>query len=407
MPTLEEYRTRLAKKGKYNGQVRKREADKITESTWYNDEATRRCYLFDYYHDPQPLKFNDLQPDESLQVPIDLKYIVYSSQTYAKDAITYHIQLKPSQEGDMSIVPYYEKYFATQYDAIFPCGLYILIPDDNDVYNKWLIVGTANVNDPQFPTYEILRCDKVLQWVYNNEKYQMCGVLRSQNSYNSGIWIKYDIEKVEDQQKFILPLTRKTEHLFYNLRMIIDNKVLSEPRAWKITKVNRLAANGLTQITLAQDRFDEHKDFIELDENGNVIGMWADYYSEGQLTPVDYEPPKQIYNLHMEMYYAGTKPEIKVNGSFKKIYIKFFENEQEMPYGFGVWSYAIKDGGIITPIDPSEYLIQSTEGLTNQQIKLKFIGDASNIGKVLVVTNTASIYGTEVSASVELEIKSL
>lgn len=407
MPTLEKYRERLSQKGRYNGQVRKRNADAIVEATWYNDKATRRCYLFDYYHDPQPLKLNDLQPDESIQVPIDLKYIVYSSQTYAKDAITYHIQFKPSQEGDYTLVPSYEKYFKDMYDATFPCGLYILIPDDKDKYNKWLIVGTANVNDPQFPTYEILRCDKVLQWIYDNKKYQMCGVLRSQNSYNSGIWIKYDIEKVEDQQKFILPLTRQTEHLFYNLRMIIDNKVITEPRAWKITKVNRLAANGLTQVTLAQDRFDEHKDYIELDDDGNVIGMWADYYQEGQLTPVDYEPPKQIYNLTMVMSYAGTKPEIKVNGSFKKINLKFYENETEMPYGAGVWSYAIKDDGIITPIDPNEYLIQSTEGLTNQQIKLKFIGDASNIGKVLIVTNTTSIYGTTVSASVELEIKSL
>lgn len=189
--------------------------------------------------------------------------------------------------------------------------------------------------------------------------------------------------------------------------MIIDNKVLTEPRAWKITKVNRLTANGLTQVTLAQDRFDEHKDYIELDDDGNVIGMWADYFKEGQLTPVDYEPPKQIYNLTMVMSYAGTKPEIKVNGSFKKINLKFYENETEMPYGAGVWTYAIKDDGVITPIDPTDYLIQSTEGLTNQQIKLKFIGDASNIGKVLIVTNTTSIYGTVVSASVELEIKSL
>lgn len=201
---------------------------------------------------------------------------------------------------------------------------------------------------------------------------------------------------------------RETENLFYNLRMIIDNKVLTEPRTWKITKVNRLAANGLTHITLAQDRYDEHKDYIELDENGEVIGMWADYFTEGQLTPEDYEPEEDIKNLHMEMSYSGTKPEIKINGSYKKLTVKFYENDEERPYSAGVWSYELKDGDIITPIvDTSEYLDISTDNCTAQQIKLKFIGDASNISKILIVTNTASIYGTIVTSSVSLSIKSL
>lgn len=182
MPTLEKYKERMKRDGEYNGQARKTHADQIVEATWYNDLATRRCYLFDFRHDPQPFKLNDLTPDDSMQVPVDLKYIVYSSQTYAKDAITYHVQFKPSEDGDSSVVPYYDYVFGRRYDASFPCGLYVLIPDNHGKYNKWLIVDTANYNDPQFATYEILRCDKVFQWIYNNKKYQMAGVLRSQNS---------------------------------------------------------------------------------------------------------------------------------------------------------------------------------------------------------------------------------
>lgn len=408
MPTLEKYRERLSEYGKNNGQARKNHADQIVESTWYNDLATRTCYLFDFMHDPQPDKLNDLTPDDSMQIPVDVKYLVYSSQTYAKDAITYHIQFKPSEDGKDSIVPYYEALFKERYDATFPCGLYILIPDNHGVYNKWLVVDTANYNDPQFSTYEVLRCDKIFQWVYQNKKYQMPGVLRSQNSYNSGIWIKYNIEKVEDQSVFILPLTRKTECLYYNMRMIIDNKVLTEPRTWKITKVNRLDANGLTKITLAQDRFDSHKDYIELDDNGNVIGMWADYFTEGQLLPEPYEDIEEPVELHSEVTYAGVAPELKVKGSYKKLTVKFYQNGEEMPFASSSWSFAIKDGDIITPLpDYSEYLVVSTEGLTNQQIKIKFIGDASNIGKVIIVTNTASVYGTVVESSTELDIKSL
>ena len=408
MPSLDKYIERMSVDGEYNGQARKTIADQITEATWYNDLATKRCYLFDYYHDPEPLKMNDLTPDETIQVPVDVKYLVYSSQTYAKDNITYHIQFKPSEDGKTELVPYYEELFQNRYDAYFPTGLYILIPDNHDVYNKWLIVDTANYNDPQFATYEVLRCDKIFQWVYRNVKYQMCGVLRSQNSYNSGIWIKYNIEKVEDQQMFLLPLTRETEKLYYNQRMIIDNKVLTEPRTWHITKVNRLDSNGLTKITLAQDRFDSHKDFIELDDNGNVIGMWADYYAENQLEPEPYEEKEEPMELHSEILYAGVAPEVKINGSYKKLTAKFYQNGEEMPFASSTWTFAIRDNGVVTPLpDYSEYLVVSTEGLTNQQIKIKFIGDASNIGKVIIVTNTASIYGDIVESSVELDIKSL
>lgn len=203
---------------------------------------------------------------------------------------------------------------------------------------------------------------------------------------------------------FLLPLMRETEPLFYNLRMIIDNKVLTEPRAWHITKVNRLDANGITKITLGQDRFDQHKDYIELDDNGNIIGMWADYFEEGQLEPT--EPEDEPTNLHSEITYSGTKPEIKVNGSHKKFTVNFYDGETPMPLLTGTWSYSIRDGEIITPIsDPSTLL--DVVGLSENQIKLKFIGDGSYIGKILIVKNTATITGGEISSNVELEIKSL
>jgi hypothetical protein len=66
--------------------------------------------------------------------------------------------------------------------------------------------------------------------------------------------------------------------------MLIDAPVLTEPRAWVITKMNRITAKGLAEATLAQDKYDEHKDFIEIDDYGNVIGMWADYY-DGSVAP--------------------------------------------------------------------------------------------------------------------------
>ena len=109
--TPSQYKKDLKKQGAFAGQTKKNQADVIIESTWYEDLATRTCYLYDYYHDNEPLKLNDLHPDERMQIPIDLKYIVNSSQTMDKDQVSYHIMLKPSEEGKDEIVPYYKEFF--------------------------------------------------------------------------------------------------------------------------------------------------------------------------------------------------------------------------------------------------------------------------------------------------------
>ena len=112
------YKQRLQRSGIFAGQAKKNQADVIAETSWYEDLATRTCYFYDYFHDNEPLKLNDLHPDKKLQVPLDVKYIVYSSQTYSKDAVTYHIQFKPSQEGHSELVSYYDECFKNRYNDI-------------------------------------------------------------------------------------------------------------------------------------------------------------------------------------------------------------------------------------------------------------------------------------------------
>ena len=87
-------------------------------------------------------------------------------------------------------------------------------------------------------------------------------------------------------------MTRDTETLFYNHRMIIDAKVESEPRAWLISKINRISPNGICRVTLTQDTFNQHTDYIEHDEFGDIIGMWADYY-RSSIEPTPITPDEQ------------------------------------------------------------------------------------------------------------------
>lgn len=184
MPSLSAYKKNLQSYGKNNSEARKSQSDMVIENTWWEPIGAYTAYIYDFYHDSQPLVLDNLDPvHDNKKTPIDIHFIRNRSQSYGEDSVAYHLQLRPSQECSLS---YYNECFEKRYDQHWPCGLYIDIPDSKGRYNRWLIVQEANSNDPQIPTYEILRCDYVFQWIYKGKKYQCAGVRRSQNSYNSG-----------------------------------------------------------------------------------------------------------------------------------------------------------------------------------------------------------------------------
>ena len=54
MPSLSEYKTYLSRHGGAVGQAHKSIADTIMEQTWDRDIQSKKCYIYDYYHDDQP-----------------------------------------------------------------------------------------------------------------------------------------------------------------------------------------------------------------------------------------------------------------------------------------------------------------------------------------------------------------
>lgn len=373
MITLDNYRSIL---GGYKtiGQAHKAQSDMVMEQTWWNDISSRVGYFFDYEHDKDVHRLNNFNPkDYDYLIPMDIKYLANSSQTYAKDDITYHLQLRPSQ--DLNVVPYYKECFEDRYDATFPVGLYVLIEDSKGIWNRWLVVSTANYNDVQFPTFELLRCDKVLNLIIDGKKYYVPAVLRSQNSYNSGVWTsgRSHIEIPEDQQKFAIPMNRTFENIFYNMRIAIDNKVLTEPRIWRISKINRIDANGIGIFTCAQDKFNPNADY--LDEDGC---WWADYYNAETGQPNTINDIQPIDNIYGVISCVGTQ-NIKVRGSYKKLVINFFNGEESIEPIQGSWHFFVDD-------ESADSLITTkTDDLPNNEIKVKFIGESTYIGKELKV----------------------
>ena len=179
MITLDNYKNILDGK-KTIGQIHKDQSDMIMEKTWWNDISSRVGYFFDYAHDKHVKQLNDFKTIEDYMIPMDIKYLANSSQTYSKDNVTYHLQLRPSQ--DSNVIPYYKECFEDRYGAMFPCGLYVLIEDNKGRFNRWLVVATANYNDAQFSTFELLRCDKVINYISDGKEWFVPAVLRSQSS---------------------------------------------------------------------------------------------------------------------------------------------------------------------------------------------------------------------------------
>ena len=95
---------------------------------------------------------------------------------------------------------------------------------------------------------------------------------------------------------------------------------------------------GISRFTFKQDLYDEHKDYIEHDEDGKLIGIWCDYFSNN-LIPEDPNVPKP--QKHATISFSGLKQEIKIGGSYKKFSVNFFDGEEETPYEIGTWKFTL------------------------------------------------------------------
>lgn len=377
------------------GEARKQESDIIIEATWDSDIDTKTCYFYDYEHDTHRLQLRDLHPEDDAQkIPMRVKYIRHTSQNMEKDTVTYHLQLRPSQT---CVVPYYKQNFIDRVNSVFPCGLYVDIPDNKGKYNRWLIVSKADYYDSQFSTFEILPCDYVLQWVSFFRTHSMACVTRSQASYTNGLKQATQTISLSDVQKVILPFNNVSEEVWFDKRMIIDNKVDIyrgiEPLVWKVSKINRIGENGLITLTFIQDKYDETHDYIEYSDlathnPSSIVGMWANYYTVGKIdaTPDSKTPPTDE-KISSVITCSGSNPLIKVGGSYKKLTVSFYQKGAEITPLSSIWTYIIDGKDVSNMLDVIDS--QKDPTLNTNQVKVKFKGDTKYIGKVLLIVNTS------------------
>ena len=373
------------------GQIYKEQSDDMMNWTWDNDIQSKICYIYDFYHDDQPRLAEGMTYENTTKTRIDAKFIVKSYQSMDKDQVDYYIQFKPTQkthfsEGDE--LYYFETDYRKKYHNDNFIGLFIDIPNDENIYEKWMILRTEPAN--QFPKYLILKCNYELMWIENNGtekiKRRMWSVLKMQSSYNSGLWTDLRFTSQENQDKVWLPLNPITEKIWYtnesskNMRVLVssftDNAI-----AWQISKVENAQPLGIQKLTLYQDFFDQHRDYIEKDSDGNIIGMWASYF-DSEIAPTDPSSPTTPSSSITARISASTST-IKVGGSYKNLTVNLFNDSNEditTEYADATFTWTC----FIDNEDWTDKVIWRV-GTEYNQKKVKFPNDTSTIGKILSV----------------------
>ena len=371
------------------GQIRKEESDFLMEQTWDGDLQSKTCYIYDFYHDDKPWLAEDITHENTTKTKIDAKFIVTKYSSIDKDQVEYHLQFRPSQpvrftEDDE--LYYYETDYKKRYSTQFPIGLFVDIPDEKNVYHKWLIVAKEEGN--QFLKYSVLPCDYYLHWIEVNGteriKRKMWCVSRAMNSYTSGRWIDRYMLGLDDIQKIWIPINPITEQLSYieenkNKRLVLS-ALIKKPHVWQISKVENTKPLGLIKITLDQDSWDEHTDYVNL-ETGE---MYADYYTS-DITPTDPIEPTPTPSSNYGTITASTST-IKIGGSYKTLTATIFDES-----GVDITNtYSDTDFEWHCSIDGVDFtnntdVITWLDGTTFNKQKIKFSNDRSYLEKILEV----------------------
>lgn len=369
------------------GQIYKEQSDDMMNWTWWNDPQSKVAYIYDYFHDDQPEIKDHMTYENTTKTRIDIKFIVKSYQSMDKDQVDYYIQFRPDEKFDFTEkdeLYYYEKNFHKKYGADYPIGMMIDIPDDRGIYHKWLICRDEPAN--QFPKFLILPLNYRLYWIEQDGdkryKRNMWCAIRMQSSYTSGSYVDKVFSRPDNQTKLWFSMNSITEKFWYsddndkNMRLIVSAPI-KEPVTWRITKCENAQPLGIQKLTLYQDRFNEHTDYVNL-ETGE---MYANYF-DSEIAPTDPSTPTTPPSSITARISASTST-IKVGGSYKNLTVNLFNDSNEditTEYADAIFTWTCS-------IDNEDWTDKVTwrAGIEYNQKKVKFPNDTSAIGKILSV----------------------
>ena len=288
---LESYRLRMAALGGYEGEAKRRNAQKIMDASWMRDSATKPVYV-KWVDSGLPLIDDD-------DVPVYAKYNVKSYHNITGDEVAYLLQFRLEDMRERSDIK---------------VGSYVQIVNEMDEPEWWLIV---HMDDRlQFRQFSILKCLWVYKWVSKKDGqrivHQCLAPPRNQSSYNSGTWLDYTFQIVENQSIAIMPTNDDTRTIGYDTKFLISEPGRYPPIAWKISKIFNSFNGDITRFTMTQEQFNPATDNSEL--------MIANYY-ENAIEPEIIKTQESTTFNDLEIVYSG-QPTVRAGGGFKKITLK-------------------------------------------------------------------------------------
>lgn len=327
---ISSYKARIAALGSYDGEYKRKHAQKIMDASWKRDAATKPVYV----------KWVDsgLPEVKSDDVPVYAKFNVKSYHNITGDEVAYLLQFRLE---DM------------QNNPDIKVGSYVQIRNEMDKPEWWLI---WHLDDrPQFRQCTILKCTWVYQWTSFKDGHrvihQCLGVTRNQNNYNSGCWLDYTFEVVEQQHVMLMPSNDDTNILTYNTRMLVSNEGRFPPIAWKISKVQPSVTSDTVRFTMTQEQYNAATDNADL--------MIADY-TKFSVTPELADTDKEHDGTNLEIVYSGS-PAVRAGGGFKKFVLKsIVDGELVDPIGDVDWSFDFGNNreNIEDDADGNEYRVK-------------------------------------------------
>lgn len=359
---LDNFKLRMNSLGLYEGEAKRRNSQNIMDASWMRDPATKPVYV----------KWVDsgLPVVEDDDVPVYAKFNVKSYHNITGDEVAYLLQFRLEDIKN---------------NPEIKVGSYVQIRNEMDEPEWWLI---WHLDDrTQFRQFSILKCTWVYKWTSFKDGHrtihQCLGVTRNQNNYNSGCWLDYVFEVVEQQHVMLMPSNNDTNILTYNTRMLVSNEGRYPPIAWKISKVQPSVVNDTVRFTMTQEQYNASTDNVEL-----MIADYSKSYVEPEL-PMDEE---MVYIEDLVITCAGS-PAVRAGGGYKKFTLKSRING-ELVDVTDIVEWNIDFQGNEDKLSPA---------IDGNVFKVKCVNDYSLIGKTFTITAKSS----NSSASVVAEVISL
>ena len=345
---IDSYRLRMAAMGGYEGEARRRNSQKIMDASWMRDAATKPVFV-KWVDSGLPVVDDD---DEVLYAKYNIKQY-YSVQG---DEIPYLLEFRLE---DMKNRP------------DIKVGSYVYIPDETGTYAWWLLVH--HDDRPMFAQWSILKCLHTYRWCTFKDGrriiHECLGAPRLQSSYNSGVWLDYTLQVVEQQHVMIVPNNDDSRTIMYDQRFLLGDGKRYPPLAYKVSKVSPSMNGDIVSFTMTQEQYSASLDSFE-----HMIGG---YYSS-TISPEVPELEETPTVSDLEITYSG-KPAVRAGGGFKKFTIKSRIDGKLVDCTEEVnWSIDFPDGDS-TQLETSA---------TDNTFKVKCKPDYSLIGKTFTITAT-------------------